>query len=85
MGNQCGGWHQMAGGVPYSRPVLGMGVRDTVEEEAMVSGWKRGRKETKLVWIDLNLGGSGSDCATPGSCWVGSSSYPRGGKLVPGQ
>lgn len=36
----------MAGGVPYSRPVLGMGVRDTVEEEAMVSGWKRGRKET---------------------------------------
>lgn len=31
----------------------------------MASGWKRGRKETKLVWIDLNLGGSGSDCATP--------------------
>lgn len=79
------GWHQMAGGVPYSRPVLGMGVRDTVEEEAMVSGWKRGRKEMKLIWRDLNLGGSGSDCVTPGSHWVGSSSYPRGGKLVPGQ
>lgn len=85
VGGPVWGWHQMAGGVPYSRPVLGTGVRDTVEEEAMVSGWKRGGKEMKLVWRDLNLGGLGSDCATPGSRWVGSSSYPRGGKLVPGQ
>lgn len=62
LGNQYGGWHQMAGGVPYSRPVLGMGVRTLLRREAMASGWKRGRKETKLVWIDLKRC-LGSDCS----------------------
>lgn len=68
----------MAGGVPCSRPVLGMGIRDIVEEADLVSGWKREREErdeTGLERFEPRWLRNGLCCLRK---------WDTGGKLVPG-